>query len=239
MFEKLEHKVAINLKKFINYFLFLNIFLTLNAAHASNREFIQQLIHDKVAEKLTDSEDSRFKIKVSNIDSRIAIKPCSKPLDITFSDPAYSRSFSAQVRCNSEQPWKMYVPVRVYQAKAVLVTKSIIARDSVIQASDLAIEYVDVNKLRGQTYRDSEPFVGAKAKRRIAAGTAITPKNICFICKGDQVTLIAKSNEFSIKTDVVAQEDGFIGEQINVKNKKSGRMVAAKVNSVNNVVINL
>jgi flagella basal body P-ring formation protein FlgA len=67
----------------------------------------------------------------------------------------------------------------------------------------------------------------------------ISPRNICLVCKGESVTIIAKSNDFMIKTIGKALSDGSKGEEVKVRNSKSGRIINARVESVNKVIINL
>jgi len=81
--------------------------------------------------------------------------------------------------------------------------------------------------------------IGSKAKRKISKGRAITRKNICMVCKGDNVSIIAHSKHFVIKTLGVALSNGSLGDQIRIKNVRSGKIISAKVKAINKVVINL
>ena len=82
-------------------------------------------------------------------------------------------------------------------------------------------------------------IIGGKAKKRIAQGRPINLKNICLICKGDSVTIIAKSTGFTIKTQGKALSAGNLHQQIRVKNKQTGKIITAQVKAINQVVINL
>jgi flagella basal body P-ring formation protein FlgA len=53
------------------------------------------------------------------------------------------------------------------------------------------------------------------------------------------VTIIAKSANFNIKTAGVALQNASFGEQVKVKNTRSGRTITAQVKAINQVIINL
>jgi flagella basal body P-ring formation protein FlgA len=86
---------------------------------------------------------------------------------------------------------------------------------------------------------DPEVVVGARTKRNLSQGSAITNQNTCFVCKGEPVNIIAKSEKFEIKSFGIALNDGSLGEIISVRNRKSGRVVQGQVNAINQVIINL
>ena len=58
-------------------------------------------------------------------------------------------------------------------------------------------------------------------------------------CEGDNVTIYATTRTLTIKTTGVALQDGNIGEQIRVKNQKSGKTISARVKDVESVEVNI
>lgn len=68
---------------------------------------------------------------------------------------------------------------------------------------------------------------------------AINLQHICMVCKGDLVTIFAKTGTLTIKTTGFALQDGNVGEQIRVKNQKSGKTISARVQDVKSVAVNL
>ena len=59
------------------------------------------------------------------------------------------------------------------------------------------------------------------------------------VCKGDNVTIYAKTRTLTIKTTGVALQDGNVGEQIRVRNQKSGKTISARVKDVESVEVNI
>ena len=69
--------------------------------------------------------------------------------------------------------------------------------------------------------------------------SAIYSNNVCIVCKGEMVTILANSSSFQIKTNGTALSDGTVGEQVRIKNNRSGKVISARVKAINKVVINL
>ena len=103
----------------------------------------------------------------------------------------------------------------------------------------IAIKYVASNKVRGEKLTNIKEVLGSKAEKRIGKDRTITRKNVCLVCKGDVITIIAKSKGFMIKTQGTALSSGNLNQQIKVKNSRSGRVINPKINAVNQVIINL
>ena len=62
---------------------------------------------------------------------------------------------------------------------------------------------------------------------------------MCLVCKGDSVTITAKSPNFIIKTQGIALSSGNLNKQIKVKNTRSGKVIRSKITAINQVVIHL
>ena len=59
------------------------------------------------------------------------------------------------------------------------------------------------------------------------------------VCKGDAINIYASTKGLQIKTTGVALEDGTLGEQILVENKKTGKVLNARVDGVESVQVNI
>ena len=62
---------------------------------------------------------------------------------------------------------------------------------------------------------------------------------LCFVCKGDRITISAEVGKMKVKTAGIAQQDGVVGDNIQVLNASSKKTVIARVASVERVVIQL
>jgi flagella basal body P-ring formation protein FlgA len=84
-----------------------------------------------------------------------------------------------------------------------------------------------------------QQLIGTRLKRRVSKDYPIFGSNICVVCKGDTVSIIARTEQFQIKTVGEAVEDGNLGQQIRVKNTRSNKTVDAIVTHVGEVQVKM
>jgi len=227
------------LKILIIFSLFLASLSSLAYGQTLDREQLQNFVKLFLEENLATPEQGKLTIKVSSIDPRIVIKPCLSSLVANIPENHNGRNVNIKINCDDPTPWHLFIPTRIQMVVPVVVANTIISKGSRVDETNTAIEYRDTRRIRGEVLDDIKTVIGTRAKRKLSTGAILTRKNICFVCKGSHVTLIAKSNHFMIKTAGVALKDGAIGEQIKVRNEKSGRTVTGQVSAINKVVINL
>ena len=199
------------------------------------RTFTKQFLEKNIAIPA----QGKMMVSVSSIDPRIIIKPCLSALVANIPENHNGRNVNVKINCNDPAPWYLFIPTKIQMVVPVVISKSIISKGSRVDESNVTIEYRDTRRIRGEILDDLSSVIGTRAKRKLSAGNILTRKNICFVCKGSHVTLIAKSKSFMIKTVGIALKDGGIGEQISVRNEKSGRTVTGRVSAINKVIINL
>ena len=139
----------------------------------------------------------------------------------------------------SSQNRRIHNTAKVEITLPILVAKKTISKGSVIDNNHIEVVYLSSTKVRGAVINDATLVLGAKAEKRIAKGKTFSPKNICLVCKGDIVTIIARTANFNIKTQGEALSSGNMNEQIKIKNTRSNKIITATVKAINNVVINL
>lgn len=208
-------------------------------AQTLSRESLVNFAKEYVEQQLTAPDVGHLQVHIPSIDPRIKIKPCQVPLSANIPENITSRNVNIKISCEDSKPWTLFLPVKVRTMIPVVVTNATINKKTVLDNSNLVVVYKDQKKVHGEVLSDLNQLIGTKAKRNLSIGTKITKRNVCFVCKGDDVTIIAKSNDFMIKTAGVALRDGAIGDKVSVRNKRSNRTVTAQVNAINKVVINL
>ena len=82
---------------------------------------------------------------------------------------------------------------------------------------------------RGDYIEKIENIIGARTKRGLKAGKPLKKKDLCFICKGDIVDMVAATGAVTVVTEGQALEDGLYNEWINLKNVRTGIHVQAKI----------
>ncbi|MCT7656635.1 flagellar basal body P-ring formation chaperone FlgA [Oceanimonas sp. NS1] len=70
-------------------------------------------------------------------------------------------------------------------------------------------------------------------------GRPILASQLCVVCKGDRVTIVAQSGGLSIRTDGTAEEDGTFNERIRIRNTRSGREIQARISEAGVVTVGL
>jgi flagella basal body P-ring formation protein FlgA len=227
------------LKIFIIFSLILPSMSSLAFSQTMDREQLRNFVKQFIEQNISKPVQGKMTISVSTLDPRITIKPCTSTLVANIPENHNGRNVNVKINCNDQIPWHLFIPTKIQMVVPVVVAKSIISKGSRVDESNIVIEYRDTRRIRGEIIDDIDTVIGTRAKRKLSAGNILTRKNICFVCKGSHVTIIAKSGDFMIKTAGIALKDGGIGEQIPVKNKSSGRKITARVSTINKVVINL
>ena len=229
--------------RYTKHFLFFLFFLLVKQASVAANEldsaFIERFAKSYLTEKFPSTDEEKVQISVAKLDPRIVIKPCKTPLIANIPDKNSSRNVNIKISCDESIPWKIYLSAKVEITKAVLIARSTISRGDRLDEGNVELAYIATNRIRGKKLTDTNSVFGAKAKKRIAKGRAINKRDFCLICKGDMVTIIASSNNFSIKTRGVALSSGNINEQIRVKNSRSNKVITPRVKTINQVVIHL
>lgn len=227
------------LKIFITFSVLSTVFFNSISAKEYTREDIKLFAKNYVAKHLPASQGSKRVITPADIDPRIQINSCSVPLQANIPENYSTRNVNVKIYCESSTPWNIFLPVRVTEEVPVLVSSVKIAKGTVLDKSNVTIEWRPIHQTRGEVIREPTVAYGARSKRSLTSGSVITKRMFCIVCKGESVVISAITDNLSIKTKGTALSNGVRGQQIKVRNNQSGRIVTAEVKAINQVVINL
>jgi flagella basal body P-ring formation protein FlgA len=129
--------------------------------------------------------------------------------------------------------------VKATETQAVVIISRAVSPGTLLTNDNLNVINMNKKRLRSSTFSDIEDVVGARIKRRVSAGRPVDPKNLCYVCKGDRVTISAGTTNMMVKTSGIALEDGRMGQTIQVKNRRSDKKIYARVASTGQVEINM
>lgn len=172
-------------------------------------------------------------VVAGNLDHRLRLPLCNKPLD-SFESPGgltAGRSVIG-VRCTGTRPWKLFVPVIIKLPAAVVVLARPLRRGDVITSADLSTEISDLARLRGQYFLNNDGLAGQRMKRHVAGNTVLTPSMINadrLVERGGRVTILSHGGAIQVRVAGKAMGHGGRGDQIQVKNLASGRTITAVV----------
>ncbi|WP_192021317.1 flagellar basal body P-ring formation chaperone FlgA [Shewanella sp. WPAGA9] len=208
---------------------------------------ITELAKETVAKKIATSPNANPNAKVNiipqSLEGRLTPPACYPPLSVAMaSDRPINRTNTVKISCISpdyDYPWQMYLSVKVEVMYPVVTAIGIIEKGELITPEAIEINYVDQHSIRGQFFSDTSNIVGTRSKRRVAAKAPLLNNNLCFVCKGDSVSIYAKTNSFEIKTAGEALRDGNIGDAIRVRNANSNRRLDVIVTGVGEVEVRM
>ncbi|MFY8326028.1 flagellar basal body P-ring formation chaperone FlgA [Pseudoalteromonas sp. ZZD1] len=205
-----------------------------------SKENLQTLAISYIRNQLKPINDEQTQIKALTLDSRIPDRSCATSPSLSVpTDPPFNRQVTVQINCEDIQGWSQYVHVRITELEPIVVATEHLTRGEVIEAHHLSVEMRPKHFVRVQHLQDESVLIGSRSKRNIRSGLPVVLSQICMVCKGDNVTIFATIRGLKIKTSGLALEDGTLGEQVRVKNAKSGKVLNARVDGVESVQVNI
>ena len=227
------------LKVFLSIVCFIALFPLTAPATTWDRAYIESFAKTYLESIIPTPLDGKISIHVAKIDPRVVIKPCLVPLKANIPENINRRNVNIKITCADSMSWQIYLSAKIERTFAVVVTTNTIEKGVMLSEENIGIAYLAYNKIPGEKLTNINAVLGSKAEKRIGKGRTITRKNVCLVCKGDAITIIAKAASFMIKTKGIALSSGNLNQQIKVKNSRSGRVIRPKISAVNQVIINL
>tara|TARA_R110002111_G_scaffold3700_3_gene22339 strand:+ start:409 stop:1062 length:654 start_codon:yes stop_codon:yes gene_type:complete len=202
----------------------------------------QQLISQAEQFVLAQLDPNNIKtidVVATPIDDRVHVPACHSDLTFSSSPEALSQSnVMVKAQC-SDNNWYIFMVVNATETQPVVVVSSAVSPGTLLTVDNIHVVNMNKKRLRSSTFADIEDVVGARIKRRVTAGRPVDPNNLCYVCKGDNVTISAGNPSMRVKTSGVALEDGRMGETIQVKNRRSNKKIHARVAATGQVEIGI
>ena len=174
-------------------------------------------------------------------DPRLRLVRCSQPLAASVpANGVRSARFTAEVRCEGTQPWRLYVPVRVTSIRPVVVASRALARDTVLAPGDVRLADSAPATVPAGALHDVDLVVGRVLRRPADEGQALTASVLAaptLVRRGQQVSVEARTGTVQVRMEGVARGEGALGDIIEVQNAGSGRIVQAVVRSAKSVEV--
>lgn len=192
--------------------------------------------------------------RIGPLDDRLQVAACAtSPLV----QPRSAYSSSLVVTCAAPTPWNFTVRVEGLETPpAVTVPRMISAGGPIKQwnvvvprvalaagtilTSDMLEERVTNQPPGGALMKGVAEAVGLRLVSALQPGNVLTTRNVArapTVMKGETITLIAEGEGFSISATARAEEDGFEGDLVSVRNVKSGVLLSGRVAQSGTVII--
>ncbi|MCE0556192.1 MULTISPECIES: flagellar basal body P-ring formation chaperone FlgA [unclassified Motilimonas] len=199
---------------------------------------IEKMAEDEVAAQIQSPANGKVDIQATPLDDRLSLTQCEAPLDVVIVNGQVRKNTVVKITCDTA-PWHTYVQVRVKITTPVVVAKRLLAPGAILSDQNITISFVELYTLRGNVVADPLKLYGVKAKRRIPKGRAIKMRDVCFICKGDNVVIKARVSGLEIKTNGIAINSASLGDTIRVRNAQTNKVVVGKVTGISEMEVKL
>lgn len=222
-FSKVFKKISFTILLVISNLAYANSFQDLEKIRQEAKSFLD--------EKILGDKSSK-EILISSIDKRLKLKKCQTPLEFEiYGKQELKGRITLKSSC-IDANWFLYLGAEIKEFTQVVITAFAIPRNTHLMPKHLKLVKKNTGALHQGYFTKIENLIGAKTTRSIAAGALITPYSIKLqqlVTRGDKVTIIAKTSNLEVKMPGLALQSGNLGQQVRVKNSRSGREIQAIV----------
>lgn len=222
-------------------FLFLSLGCSYSFAETNYRKelenFAQTLVFDKYNSLYELQKHEKLHLKVAPLDKRVNYPVCKTGLVGEIVNNKIKTTTSVKVSCFDIKKWTTYIRVRVNVLQKAIIVTSSLSKGQVLTSSNIKSIYIDKSRTRNGSFNKLESLYGTRLKRNLNTNKIIKNRDICFVCKGDKVTINATKSGLSIKASGIALSDANIGGTVRVKNSRTQRIVVGTVYALKKVSV--
>jgi flagella basal body P-ring formation protein FlgA len=160
------------------------------------------------------------------LDPSLRLARCMQPLKAVATGPA-----TAQVRCDDEPGWRLYVPVRIRREADVVVMRAPAPSGVPITADQLVVQRRDIGAA-GATFGDPSALVGRVPSRALAPGVVPTEGDLALgapLRRGDPVVLVSRTGGIEVRAPGRALGPAQAGGRIGVENVSTRRVLRGRL----------
>lgn len=198
-------------------------------------KFAEALVFDKYEETFELTGEQKLHIKAKSISKRLTFEECSEPLQGHIVGNKIKSKTSVKVSCAGTTKWDIYIHVKVQTLVPLIIASRSLNKGEMLSTNNMQLIYKAQSQVRGAVFTSTENLAGARLKRSVSSKKSIRHKDICYVCKGDKVTITANKNGLMIKASGIALSDGNIGSTMKVKNSRTQRIVVGTVYALKEV----
>lgn len=225
------------MRRFI--FLFLSLGCSYSFAETNYRKelenFAQTVVFDKYHSLYQLQKNEKLYLKVAPLDKRVNYPVCATELIGEIVKNKIKSNTSVKISCLDKKKWTNYIRVKVTVLQQVIVVNSSLGKGQTLTRSNISSVYMNKSRIRNGSFTALDTLYGARLKRNLTAHKIIKSRDICFVCKGDKVTINATKTGLSIRASGIALNDANHGGTVRVKNSRTQRIVVGTVSSLKEV----
>jgi flagella basal body P-ring formation protein FlgA len=175
--------------------------------------------------------DADITVSMVPLDSRLRLDPCEEVRFEPTGDRVAGR-IAIRARCIAPARWGIFLTAMVDVVVPVVTLARPVPRDSVLQAADVTLTPRNLGELRDGYLVDAGDVVGMAARSNLRADNVLYQRHLAaprLVVRGESVTVAARLGHVQVKTQAIALTDGVYGEQVEVRNPRSERVVTGWV----------
>ncbi len=173
------------------------------------------------------------RFRAGNLDSRLRLKACATPLEISFAhrDRVFGNT-ALLIRCPVNTTWKLHLPVSIEIFADVAVASTPLVKGQILDAGAVSLQKTNIARLKNGYFAEAAGLAGLEARRSLPAGTILTPRNLqprLLVKSGQRVTLVLDYRGLQVKSSGRALQSARMGQRVQVRNSQSQRIVEGVV----------
>lgn len=175
--------------------------------------------------------DGEVTVTMVPLDARLTLDACD---EVRF-DPTGDRvagRIAIRARCAGPASWGIFLTAMVDVVVPVVTLARPVPRGSVLQAADLTTTRQNLGQIRDGYVVDTADVAGMVAKTSLRADAVLYQRQLAaprLVTRGEPVTVAARHGHVQVTTQAIALSDGVYGEQVQVRNPRSERVVTGWV----------
>lgn len=157
-------------------------------------------------------------IKVSGIDPRLALAPCDALQAFLPAGAKPIGKTTLGVRCDAPTGWNVFVQAEIKVILDLLVANRPLAQGTVLNAGDFSLQRGELD--HPGTLTQPEQAIGKTLRFAIGAGQVLRQDMLrapLLIRQGQNVTLRARGNGFTVSREGQAMNDAAEGELVRIR----------------------
>lgn len=166
-------------------------------------------------------------VEIRPPDPRLRLSQC-KQLEFNLAPGAkLFGNGSINVRCESSQPWALYLGYQIKLRGDVLVAKRPLGSRETLQAWDVALKETEFTAAPGKFLHSPQQAIGLVTKRPIQAEQPITLDMLSkplAVRSGQKVRITVQTPSYTVSQECTAQANATAGELVRCK-ANNGRML--------------
>lgn len=181
--------------------------------------------------------NGQVSVRMVPVDPRLNLAEC-EDLDLRIPGDRTAGRVSVHARCRAPVNWGIYLTAQVDVILPVVTLTGPVPRDSVLRTGDVTTTEMNLATLREGYLTDPEAAAGMAARHNLRADTVVYQHQLAaprLVRRGDTVTLATSVGTVTVTTQAVALTDGVYGEQVDVRNPRSDRVVSGWVTGAGTV----